>query len=137
MVSKPMSLFIPVDSDRVKECQLCGQHILFIERREGGLWFPTDAIQDDESGSWGYKSRGFQKEVALLHKCYGDPKDPTTINGRRSEYRALTQNIHERLEELQRRNLVFSENNDFNAEYKKLVDEYAEIREKFSDVPMR
>ena len=132
-----MSLFIPVDPEQVKECQLCGRSILFIERREGGLWFPTDAIQDEGTDSWGYKSRGFQKEVALLHKCYGDPKDPTTVNGRRSEYKVLIQSIHEKLEQLQVRNLVSSENDEFDNEYEKLIDEYNEIRERFSDVIAR
>lgn len=136
MVVRIMGIFIPTDLDQVKECQLCGQPILFIERREGGLWFPTDAIQDDESGSWGYQSRGSRKEVALLHKCCGDPKDPTTINGKRSEYRLLTKDIQEKIEDLQRRNALFSENKMFNDEYIKLMDEYTEIVEKFSDVPL-
>jgi hypothetical protein len=134
MVLKTMSLFIPVDLDQVKECQLCGQPILFIERREGGLWFPTDAIQDEENGGWGYQSRGSQKEVALLHKCYGDPKDLTTVNGRRSEYEVRAKGIQERLESLKRKHEIISTNIEANGEYKRLVDEYVQLREQFSDI---
>ena len=48
-----MAMFIPVDSTQIKDCQLCGGKILFVERRQGGTWFPADATEDEETGSWG------------------------------------------------------------------------------------
>jgi hypothetical protein len=132
-----MSLFIPADPEQVKECQLCGHLIVFVERREGGTWFPTDAIQDEDSGSFGYMSRGSNREVALFHKCYGDPKDPTTINGKRAEYRALINDIHQKFEDLQTKEMISSANGEYSDEYKKLVDEYDKIQEQFSDILSR
>ena len=129
-----MRLFIPVDLNQVKECQLCKQPILFIERREGGLWFPTDATQDGETGNWGYMSRGFEKEVALLHKCYGDPGDPTTVNGRRAEYEIAAKDILEKIEDLKRKHQIISSDIQANHEYKQLVEEYVQVRERFSDI---
>jgi hypothetical protein len=129
-----MRLFIPVDLEQMKGCQLCGQPILFIERREGRLWFPTDAIQDGETGNWGYMSRGPEKEVALLHKCYGDPSDPTTVNGRRFEYERLAKNIQEKIADLQRKHEIISRNVEANAEYERLINEYVQLRERFSDI---
>lgn len=129
-----MRLFIPVDLNHVKECQLCKQPILFIERREGGLWFPTDAIQDWETENWGYMSRGPEKEVALLHKCYGDPGDPTTVNGRRSEYEIAAKELQEKIEGLTRKHQIVSKDVQANSEYKQLIEEYVRLREQFSDI---
>jgi hypothetical protein len=129
-----MRLFIPQNTDQVKECQLCGRPILFVERRDGGLWFPTDAIKDEENGCWGYYSRGSLKEVALLHRCYGDPKDPITVNGRRSEYELRVKDVQKRLEDLQKKHELFSTKIEDNGEYSKLIDEYVQLTEQFSDV---
>lgn len=129
-----MRLFIPVDPGQVKECQLCRQPILFIERREGGLWFPTDAVRDDETGSLGYMSRGSEREVALLHRCYGDPGDPTTFNGRRCEYETRAKEIQDGLEDLKRKHAIISTNVEANGEYTKLIEEYVKLRQQFSDI---
>ena len=134
MVLKVMELLIPVDPDQVKECQLCKQSILFIERRKGGLWFPTDVIQDERIGCWGYVSRGLEKEVALLHKCYGDPSDPTTVNGRQFEYETRAKDIQDKIEELKRKHQIMSRNVESNDEYKQLLEEYVRLREQFSDI---
>jgi hypothetical protein len=137
VVLKVMRLFVSVDLEQVKECQLCGQHILFVERREGGTWFPTDAIQDEDSGLWGYLSRGPNREVALFHRCYGDPGDPTTINGRKAEYKTLIDDIHKKFEDLQIKEIISPDNGEYSDEYKRLVDEYTGIRERFSDILSR
>jgi hypothetical protein len=134
-----MGLFIPVDFNQVKDCQLCGRKIVFIEKRVGGLWFPTDVKQDEESGNWGYILKANGKETARSHVCYGDPEDSTTVNGRRKICAGKIQSIKDRIETWSHQYQLArkpEEPDEFKSTdlYKQLLSEYTQVRQEFSDV---
>jgi hypothetical protein len=94
-----MSLFIPVENNKIVSCQLCCEKITFVERRGTGFWIPSDVIQDPDTLAWGYRTKilsGTGESSAILHRCWGDPNDPTTKNGRKKEYLEKLGSLQER-----------------------------------------